>query len=158
MTDYSSLLSLADQCVKCGLCLPQCPTYTLSLNENESPRGRISLIQALASGQLQTNDSLLEHLDHCLQCRRCERICPSQVKYGEILSNAYKTIPALQKQITLAGRLGLYFLQSTSRLNTLRTLLRFYQKSGLQFFARSSGLLNLLKLNDVEQRLPTTAC
>lgn len=43
-SDY--ILSLADRCVKCGLCLPQCPTYALMANENESPRGRIALIQA----------------------------------------------------------------------------------------------------------------
>lgn len=154
MTEFTSILELADQCVKCGLCSPQCPTYTLNLNENESPRGRISLIQGIANLQLVSNEKLLTHLDHCLQCRRCERVCPSQVKYGEIISGASKRIPALKKQDSLPAKLGLFFLQTPRRLRLLRKLLRFYQLSGLQFVARTSGILSLFKLKTAEQLLP----
>lgn len=154
MTNLDSILGLADQCVKCGLCLPQCPTYNLALDENESPRGRISLIQALAGEQLAANYSLISHLDHCLQCRRCERVCPSQVKYSAILSSAFKQIPALKKRTSIAGKTGLYFLESMQRLTVLKLLLRFYEVSGLQLFVRASGILNFFKLKQVEQRLP----
>lgn len=154
MTDFTSLLALADQCVKCGLCLPQCPTYSLNLNENESPRGRISLVQALANEQLEVNDALYSHFAHCLQCRRCERVCPSQVKYGEIVNIAVQQIPALKKQSSFTGKAGLYFLQSSRRLRLAAKLLWWYQHSGLQLLARASGLLKLLQLNNIEQRLP----
>ena len=82
------ILSLADRCVKCGLCLPQCPTYALTANENESPRGRIALIQGWLSGELSPTDTLTQHLDQCLLCRRCERVCPSVVPYGEIIDQS----------------------------------------------------------------------
>jgi len=79
--------ALADQCVKCGLCQPQCPTYHVARQEAESPRGRIALSAALALGNLDAaaTGSAAAHLDNCLACMRCERVCPSQVRYGELI-------------------------------------------------------------------------
>jgi glycolate oxidase iron-sulfur subunit len=82
------LLAAADRCVKCGFCLPNCPTYGLFRDESESPRGRIALIQGLVEGRLAASERLLAHLDHCLLCRNCEPVCPSQVPYGEIMDDA----------------------------------------------------------------------
>ena len=83
-----SLKKALDRCVKCGLCLAECPTYRLSANENESPRGRLAMIEALVDGKLAADRPLLHHLDTCLVCRRCERVCPSGVPYGAIIDQA----------------------------------------------------------------------
>ena len=78
------LLALADQCVLCGLCLPHCPTYGLERHEAESPRGRIAFARLLArEGSLAP--TAVAHLDHCLACLSCQKACPSQVRYGEII-------------------------------------------------------------------------
>jgi glycolate oxidase iron-sulfur subunit len=82
------LQELADQCVMCGLCLPHCPTYRISLDEAESPRGRIALARSLASGRLQPSPSALTHLDQCLACLSCQKVCPSEVRYGEIITRS----------------------------------------------------------------------
>jgi glycolate oxidase iron-sulfur subunit len=79
------LLKSTDRCVMCGMCLPHCPTYQLSRDEGESPRGRIALIQGLAGGRLDPTPRLETHLRHCLDCRACEAVCPSGVPYGEII-------------------------------------------------------------------------
>lgn len=79
------IAALADQCVQCGLCLPVCPTYALDGNEAESPRGRIAIAAALAKGVAPVSDDLRTPLDHCLGCLSCERVCPAQVRFGELL-------------------------------------------------------------------------
>jgi len=84
LTVQKTISQLANQCVLCGLCLPHCPTYQVFHTENESPRGRISLFKALADGDLHLTDELFESLDHCLGCRACEHMCPSEVDYSKI--------------------------------------------------------------------------
>ena len=79
------LVALADQCVQCGLCLPTCPTYALDGNETESPRGRIAIASALARGLIPVPEQVREPVDHCLGCLKCERVCPAQVRFGELL-------------------------------------------------------------------------
>lgn len=81
-----SLQTLADQCVQCGLCLPACPTYALERIETESPRGRIALIKAWENGLQAPTGTGDHHIDHCLGCRRCETVCPANVRYGAILT------------------------------------------------------------------------
>lgn len=78
----------ADQCVKCGLCLPHCPTYRVQQDEAESPRGRISLIQGLAENELRESPRLAAHLSSCLECRACETACPSLVKFAALMDDA----------------------------------------------------------------------
>ena len=77
--------ALADQCVQCGLCLPHCPTYRLDRHEAESPRGRIALARQFARGQLPPTPATMAPIDRCLACLACQTVCPSGVRYEELL-------------------------------------------------------------------------
>jgi glycolate oxidase iron-sulfur subunit len=136
------------RCVHCGLCLNHCPTYSELGLETESPRGRLYLMRAVSQGRIPITENVVHHLDLCLQCRNCEAVCPSGVRYGRLMEEARADIlrdghraPASWLATRLVLRL---FFASPERLRYLMTALGLYQRSGLQGLLRRSRLLDLL--------------
>jgi glycolate oxidase iron-sulfur subunit len=99
----SELSSQAARCVKCGTCLTQCPVYSEALSEITSPRGKLSLVESLASGEIQFTKKLGDILSACLLCESCGESCPNGVKAGDILLSArreavnHRGVPAFKK-------------------------------------------------------------
>jgi glycolate oxidase iron-sulfur subunit len=147
------------QCVHCGFCLQQCPTYLQLGMETDSPRGRIHLIRALTDGRAEATSALVGHLDLCLQCRACETACPSGVHFGRIMESG-RAMLVEEGRLPFAWRLRVWLLRVTlpypSRLALLFGLLRLYRRSGLQRLVRATRLLRLLPggLADAESLLP----
>ena len=95
----------------CGLCLPHCPTYRISRNEGESPRGRISLIKAYAQQKLPAGHGIQTHLQSCTGCMQCERVCPAKVDYQSILDQGRQLYRArLDYKTRSLQTLGIYLL------------------------------------------------
>jgi len=164
--DFSSasLLAEASRCVACGLCLPHCPTYRITLSEADSPRGRIALISGVASGHIPMNACFALHIDRCLTCRACEAVCPNHVAYGHLVDGARAVMtasssarPGQDAGIQKPGLRALAekeFIAKPARLDALRPLLRLYQTSGLQAWVRKSRVLGKTKLAVLEAQLP----
>jgi Fe-S oxidoreductase len=141
------------QCVHCGLCLNQCPTYRVLQLEPESPRGRIHLVKAAAEGRIEISQRFADHLYLCLLCRACESACPSGVQYGRIAEAAREQLGPPGSAVA-RGVLNLVFrrlLPHRRRLRFLFALLRLYQRTGLR-----RGVRRLLpkRLREAELLLP----
>jgi glycolate oxidase iron-sulfur subunit len=106
----------AENCVHCGFCLQACPTYLALDDENDSPRGRIVLMKALADGSLAADDADAQlHIDRCLGCRACETACPSGVPYGELLELTRER-GAARRTLPLVARLILFLFRHPTLL------------------------------------------
>jgi len=96
-------------CVHCGLCLEECPTYRLTGDENNSPRGRLLLWRAEAEGRLPPDPWTDFYTDECVGCLACVSACPANVPYAHLLEDARKTRLAegrtrVNWQVALAGQ------------------------------------------------------
>lgn len=147
----------AERCVACGLCLPHCPTYRLTQDEAESPRGRIALMRALAHHDLPPSTAAWAHLEHCLVCRACEKVCPSYVPYGQLM-DATQTLLAMHQPLTGLKRLWhtllLRLIAHPTHLRRIGKFLYEYQRSGLQRLLRASGLLALFGAGKMDDLIP----
>lgn len=141
-----------DLCVKCGLCLPYCPTYRKTSNENESPRGRIALIQGWASGKLAASSKLQAHIDRCLLCRTCERVCPAEVPYGRLVDRFRDEIRP-HRSFRVKTALMKWLVSKKSVAERLPRAVQWYRRSGLQSFLRRTRLHRLGHWHATDQLL-----
>jgi glycolate oxidase iron-sulfur subunit len=144
------------QCVHCGLCLPNCPTYLVTGFEAESPRGRIHLIQSLNEGRVEPNAAYREHLELCLVCRNCESVCPSGVHFGRIMeagrAQLYQQTELPWHERAFRRLAFKELLPHQTRLRVLFGMLLIYQRSGLRKIVQKA-LPTAMK--DLEALLPT---
>ncbi|WP_114953906.1 glycolate oxidase subunit GlcF [Sphingosinicella terrae] len=75
-------------CVHCGFCTATCPTYVLTGDELEGPRGRIYLIQKMLEEDREPSAATVKHIDSCLSCLSCRTTCPSGVDYMHLIDHA----------------------------------------------------------------------
>jgi glycolate oxidase iron-sulfur subunit len=127
-------------CIHCGLCLEACPTYVITGNENDGPRGRLYLMRAVAEGRLEnTSEVFRTHIDRCLGCRACEQVCPAGVEYGQLLEHSREELLRAQPKSDFTDR-ALRFALRHLWLSPLRLRLFF----GAARLFRDLGLARLL--------------
>lgn len=77
--------SILRACVHCGFCTATCPTFVLTGDERDSPRGRIWMMRELLENPESASSDTGYHLDRCLGCLSCTTTCPSGVDYPHLL-------------------------------------------------------------------------
>jgi glycolate oxidase iron-sulfur subunit len=147
-------------CVHCGMCLESCPTYEQSGEEQQSPRGRVYLIKAVAEGKLNVDEHFAEPVFSCLDCRACTTACPVDIDVGGLIEEARGQIRQAIPLNGWKGAVNKFFLHGVfphhNRLRSLGGLLRFYQKSGMQKVVRKTNLIHIMPqhLTDMESIMP----
>ncbi|MFY0758507.1 (Fe-S)-binding protein [Metabacillus dongyingensis] len=147
-------------CVHCGMCLESCPTYEITGQEQHSPRGRVHLIKSVADGKLQVNEKFMDPVFACLDCRACTTACPADVDVGGLIEEARGQIRQAMPLTGVKGTVSKFFLKGLfphqNRLNTVGSLLKFYQKSGMQKAVRKTGMLKVMPkhLAEMEAIMP----
>lgn len=123
-------------CIHCGLCLEACPTYVVTGDENDGPRGRLYLMRAVGEGRLaNTSDSFKNHIDRCLGCRACEQVCPAGVQYGQLLEAARAEIVTARPPKGLTGAILNFALRKV-----------WMKPARLRLFFQSARLVRDLRL------------
>jgi glycolate oxidase iron-sulfur subunit len=153
--------SVVQQCMHCGLCLPTCPTYDATKVERHSPRGRISLMRAIADGRLDATRTFADEMYFCLGCLACMTACPAGVNYAELFEHARAEAEASgvlkspKRNLIRAFAIRWLFMD-LSHLRLVGRVVRIYQQLGLQMLVRRSGILRLLpkRLQELESITP----
>jgi glycolate oxidase iron-sulfur subunit len=73
------------KCVHCGFCTATCPTFVITGDERDSPRGRIWMLRELLESPATVSADTSYHIDRCLGCLSCTTTCPSGVDYTHLL-------------------------------------------------------------------------
>jgi Fe-S oxidoreductase len=145
-------------CIHCGLCLSQCPTYAEEGVEADSPRGRIYLMRALAEGRVEAKPDIVEHFDLCLGCRACETACPSGVQYGHLIEGTRAHLREHYKRPWKQRAIG-WAIESTfpypERLDLAMLPIRILRNTGIMSVLHKSGFMKLLgNAGEMERMLP----
>ena len=83
--DIARANDILRKCVHCGFCTATCPSYLVTMDERDSPRGRIWMMRDLLEGKTDAAETVGHHLDRCLTCLSCVTTCPSGVDYGHLV-------------------------------------------------------------------------
>lgn len=135
------------QCMRCGFCLPTCPTFALTGRERSSPRGRVALARAVAEGKLDFTDAVKEESFFCLDCRACTTACPSGVRAGEVMevcrSQSHQQHPLGHVGKSFRSFILQRMLPDPDLLEKSLLPARLYQRLGIQWLVRHSKALKL---------------
>jgi glycolate oxidase iron-sulfur subunit len=138
--EFTALVSTHEEkllaCIHCGLCLEACPTYVITGDENDGPRGRLYLMRAVAEGRLEnTSNAFSKHIDRCLGCRACEQVCPAGVEYGQLLEASREELMTAQPKQDLSNKLLQFVLRYVwpfpKRLRFMFAATRMFRDLGL---------------------------
>lgn len=112
------------------------------MTETSGPRGRISLIKAVGESRLDLLSSgFVAQMWECLDCRACEAVCPSGVRYGQLVESARTQIrraqnTSTQREHVFRRRFMRALFARRDLMRAAASMLRFAQRTRLTSLAQ----------------------
>ena len=128
------------KCIRCGYCLPTCPTYAVTGLEHAVARGRNYLAKAIIEGDTEFSKHIKKSIYECLLCGACLDNCAPAVRTHEIMTAARSSFIQKFGQPPLQRYLFRELLLNPERMTRLMKLLSFGKRSGI------SGLVQALRI------------
>ncbi|HAF17285.1 MAG: (Fe-S)-binding protein [Thermacetogeniaceae bacterium] len=157
--DEKTIKEYLNRCSKCGGCMAACPLFAETQMEPLVARGKLFLIKNYLDGNLDLSKKMMELMSLCLLCKACTDQCPNSIPVDQLVLSIRQEI-AQHKGISFVKKnIFQHFLQNNGRLNIAAKMANLYQRSGLQWLVRKSGILGLLgrDLAKKEKLLPEMA-
>lgn len=118
-------------------------------------------MRAIADGRLEATRTFAEEMYFCLGCLACMTACPAGVNYAELFEQARaeaertKVLANPRRNLIRSFTLRWLFMD-LKRLRLLGLGMRLYQRLGMQWFVRNSGLLKYVpkRLRELESMTP----
>ena len=92
LEDMFSFDEIADDCVKCGKCIPVCTIHNINADEVTSPRGFIDLLGEYKRGNLELDKSAKDIFESCFLCTNCVEVCPKSLPTDMIIEQVRSDI------------------------------------------------------------------
>ena len=82
----------ADDCVKCGKCIPVCTIHNVNADEVTSPRGFLDLLGAYKRGKLELDKTAKDIFESCFLCTACVEVCPKSLPTDMVIEQVRSDI------------------------------------------------------------------
>jgi len=115
----------ADDCVKCGKCIPVCTIHQVNADEVTSPRGFIDLLAQYQQGNLELDKNAKNIFESCFLCTNCVDVCPNSLATDMVIEEV---------RADIADKFGIaWFKRGFFFLLRHRKIMDFTMKMGFMF-------------------------
>lgn len=129
----------ADDCVKCGKCIPVCTIHKVNADEVTSPRGFIDLLGAYKRGKLELDKNAKDIFESCFLCTNCVDVCPKSIPTDMIIEQVRSDI-AKKFGIAWYKRAFFYMLRHRKMMDAAFKMGYVFQTCGFKIKAEIDSM------------------
>lgn len=134
------------RCNRCGFCTASCPTYVITGEEGQSPRGRVQAFRAFLEERIEEASAARKAFDTCLMCGQCTTVCFGEAPTARLMAAA-RTVMSEEQGIAVFWRYLRWFLFRPRWLGWFLQGVWVLDRVGLLSLAVRCGLGRLLGLS-----------